>query len=155
MTWLLVLLVASLVLAAFAAAAETALTSVSRIRMRSLAEEGNSRAARVVRLHNYPNGYLSTILSVNTAAVIIASTATTLIVAGYAKTLPQALMTVALTLFVLIFCEIAPKSLALRFNERLALRLATPVQALTVALRPVIAVLTLVSRLLLRLATRG
>jgi CBS domain containing-hemolysin-like protein len=155
MTWLLVLLVASLVLAAFAAAAETALTSVSRIRMRSLAEEGNSRAARVVRLHNHPNGYLSTILSVNTAAVIIASTATTLIVAGYAKTLPQALMTVALTLFVLIFCEIAPKSLALRFNERLALRLATPVQALTVALRPVIAVLTLVSRLLLRLATRG
>ena len=52
MTWLLVLLVASLVLAAFAAAAETALTSVSRIRMRSLAEEGNSRAARVVRLQD-------------------------------------------------------------------------------------------------------
>ncbi|MGD0834343.1 MAG: hemolysin family protein [Candidatus Dormibacteria bacterium] len=155
MTWLLVLLIAGLVLAGFAAAAETALTSVSRIRMRSLAEEGNARAARVVRLHNHPNGYLSTILSVNTAAVIIASTATTLIISGYARSFPQALATAALTLVVLVFCEIAPKSLALRFNERLALRLAAPIQALTALLRPIIAVLTLVARLLLRIATRG
>ena len=155
MTWLLVLLIAGLVLAGFAAAAETALTSVSRIRMRSLAEEGNARAARVVRLHNHPNGYLSTILSVNTAAVIIASTATTLIISGYARSFPQALATAALTLVVLVFCEIAPKSLALRFNERLALRLAAPVQFLTRLLRPLIGALTLVSRLLLRMFTRG
>src|SRR5487761_1245145 len=154
MTWLAVLLAAGLVLAAFAAAAETALTSVSRLRMRSLADEGNHRAARVVRLHNDPNGYLSTILSINTVAVIVASTATTLIVTGYAKSVPQALATVALSVFVLVFCEIAPKVLALRFNERLALRISGVVQVVTRILSPFIGALTVVARLLLRAATR-
>ena len=155
MTWLALLLAVSLVLAAFAAGAETALTSVSRLRMRTLAEDGNHRAGRVVRLHNNPNGYLSTILSINTVAVIVASTATALIVAGHTHGLAEALTTVALAVFVLVFCEIAPKSLALRFNERLALRLAAPVQFLTRLLRPFVGALTLVSRLLLRLFTRG
>jgi putative hemolysin len=155
MTWLVILLAVSLILAAFAAAAETALTSVSRLRMHTLAEDGDHRARRVVRLHNNPNGYLSTILSINTVAVIAASTATTLIVAGHTHSVPAALGTAALAIFVLVFCEIAPKSLALRFNERLALRLAVPVQFLTWLLRPVIGALTLVARLLLRIATRG
>jgi CBS domain containing-hemolysin-like protein len=155
MTWLIVLLVVGLVLAAFAAAAETALTSVSRLRMRTLAEDGDRRASRVVRLHNNPNGYLSTILSINTVAVIVASTATTLIVAGHAHSVPEALTTAALAVFVLVFCEIAPKSLALRFNERLARHLAASVQLLTRLLAPLIGALTLVARLLLRVATRG
>jgi CBS domain containing-hemolysin-like protein len=155
MTWLAVLLAAGLVLAAFAAAAETALTSVSRLRMRTLAEDGDHRASRVVRLHNNPNGYLSTILSINTVAVIVASTATALMVAGRAQGLGQALTTVALVVFVLVFCEIAPKSLALRFNERLALHLAAPVQFLTRLLSPFVGALTLVARLLLRLFNRG
>jgi putative hemolysin len=155
MTGLAVLLAAGLLLAAFAAAAETALTSVSRVRMRSLAEEGDHRAARVVRLHNDPNGYLSTILTINTVAVIVASTATALIVAQGARSVPQAAFTAALSIFVLVFCEIAPKSLALRFSERLALRMAAPVQLVTTVLRPAIVGLTLVARLLLRVATRG
>lgn len=155
MTWLVILLAAGLVLAGFAAAAETALTSVSRLRMRTLAEDGDHRAIRVVHLHNNPNGYLSTILSVNTVAVIVASTATALIASGHTHGLYQALITVALSVFVLVFCEIAPKSLALRFNERLALRLAAPVGVLTRVLSPLIAALTLVARGLLRLLTRG
>ncbi len=155
MTWLGILLALSLILAAFAAAAETALTSVSRIRMRSLAEEGNPRAVRVVRLHNDPNAYLSTILSVNTVAVIVASTTTALIVTATARSVPEALFTALLSIFVLVFCEIAPKSLALRFNERFALRLAAPVQLLTTFLRPLVLGLTVVARVLLRAATRG
>ncbi len=145
MTWLAILLAVGLVLAAFAAAAETALTSVSRLRMRTLAEDGDRRASRVVHLHNNPNGYLSTILSVNTVAVIVASTATALIATGHTHGLYQALVTVALSVFVLVFCEIAPKSLALRFNERLALRLAAPVQFVTRLLSPLIVALTLVA----------
>jgi putative hemolysin len=155
MTGLWIALVAGLVLAAFAAAAETALTSVSRLRMRSMAEEGDRRAVRVVHLHNDPNAYLSTILSINTVAVIVSSTAAALLVADYYTNLPEALGTIVLSIFVLVFCEIAPKSLALRFNERLALRLAAPVQLITAALRPIVGALTIVATLLLRLATRG
>ncbi len=155
MSFLVILLVISLVLAAFAAASETALTSVSRLRMRSLAEEGNRRAEIVVRLHNQPNAYLSTILSVNTVAVIVSSTTATLIIANTYHNFPEAAGTAILSAFVLVFCEIAPKSLALRFNERLALILGRPVAALTSVLRPLVGGLTLLSNALLRAATRG
>jgi putative hemolysin len=155
MSPLIVVIVLGLVIAAFAAAAETSLTSVSRIRMRSLAEDGNKRARTVTRLHADPNGYLSTILSLNTVAVIVVSTATALLISNYLQKIPQAVGTVVLSVIVLIFCEIAPKSLALRFNERFALVLAGPVQALTRLLRPLVGGLSLMSRLIVRAATRG
>ena len=152
---LIVVIVIGLVIAAFAAAAETSLTSVSRIRMRSLAEEGNRRARTVTRLHADPNAYLSTILTLNTVAVIVVSTATALLIGGYLTQIPQAVGTIVLSAVVLIFCEIAPKSLALRFNERFALVLAAPVQLLTRVLRPLIGGLSAMSRLIVRAATRG
>ncbi len=148
-----VVLVLALCFAAFAAAAETSLTSVSRLRMRSMAEEGSRRARRVVRLHNDPNAYLSTILALNTVAVIIASTSATSL-AFDTNSFPEWLATLTLAAFVLVFCEIAPKSLALRYNERLALMLARPVGLLTIGLRPIIGSLTIVSTLLLRATGR-
>lgn len=154
MAGLIVMVVIGLAVAGFAAAAETALTSVSRIRMRSMAEEGNRRAAIVVRLHDDPNGYLSTILSLNTVAVIVASTAATLIGSHHLHSLPTWVETVVLSVIVLVFCEIAPKSIALRYNQRYALALARPVMALTRALRPVVTVLMGVSVLLLRVTGR-
>ena len=60
-----------------------------------------------------------------------------------------------LSIIVLIFCEIAPKSLALRFNERFALALAGPVPFLTSLLRPLVGGLSALSRLIVRAATRG
>ncbi len=155
MTPLIVVIVLGLVIAAFAAAAETSLTSVSRIRMRSLAEEGNRRARTVTRLHADPNAYLSTILTLNTVAVIVVSTATALLIGSYLTQIPQVVGTIVLSVVVLIFCEIAPKSLALRFNERFALVLAAPVQLLTRVLRPLIGGLSAMSRLIVRAATRG
>jgi CBS domain containing-hemolysin-like protein len=154
-TILIALVVVGLVIAAFAAAAETSLTSASRIRMRSLAESGDRRAKVIVELHNDPNGYLSTILSLNTVAVIVASTSATLIGSRRVHAWPGWIVTAALSAIVLIFCEIAPKSFALRYNQRFALALARPVRLLTKVLRPIVAVLTGVSVLLLRLTGRN
>jgi CBS domain containing-hemolysin-like protein len=155
MSLLVLLLIVSLILAAFAAGSETALTSVSRLRIRSLADEGDRRAQVVVALHNDPNAYLSTILSINTVAVIVASTTATLIISDTYRSFPEVAGTAILSAFVLVFCEIAPKSMALRFNERLALLVGRPVAALTRLLRPLVAGLTLLSNALLRAATRG
>ncbi|HZS14373.1 MAG TPA: hemolysin family protein [Candidatus Dormibacteraeota bacterium] len=155
MTPYVVLLVVSLITAAFAAAAETSLSSVSRLRIRTLAEEGNRRARRVAALHSRPNQYLSTILTLNTAAVTVATTAATLIAFNQGAHVSEALVTGLLTAFLLVFCEIAPKSLALRFNERVALSLAQPIAVLTVAMRPVVAILTWVATLAVRTAARG
>src|SRR5579863_4279969 len=154
-TGLVVLLVFALLLAAFAAASETALTSVSRIRMRTLADDDNRGAQVVVQLHNKPNAYLSTILSINTVAVIVASTSAALFRSNAYNGFPQAAGTAILSVLVLVFCEIAPKSLALRFNERFALSLARPVRFLTRVLRPLVGALTFVSNGILSAATRG
>jgi CBS domain containing-hemolysin-like protein len=148
-------LIASLCLAAFAATAETALTSVSRLRMRSLAETGDRAARRVVRLHEQPNAYLSTILMVNTLAVIVASTVTTLLVADRWGSGAEAPATAVLSVVVLVACEILPKSVALRFNEQAARLVSGPVMLLTRVLRPVVFLLTFLSSRLVRLVARG
>jgi putative hemolysin len=152
---LVAILIASLFLAAFAATAETALTSVSRLRMRSLAESGDAAARRVVRLHERPNAYLSTILMANTLAVIVASAVTTLLVADRWGSGAEAPATAVLSVVVLVACEILPKSVALRFNEQAARLVSGPVTLLTRVLRPVVFLLTGLSSRLVRLVARG
>ena len=76
--WLqLIILIISLILCAMASAAETALTSVSRIKLKNLVEDGDKKALEIERLITKPNVFLSTILVVNSVAVIIASSMTT------------------------------------------------------------------------------
>src|ERR1700731_1025796 len=74
-----VALVICFLAAALAAATETALTSVGRLRVRFLAEQGSRSAAILQRLRSDPNRYLSTVLFTNTLALIVASTSTTLL----------------------------------------------------------------------------
>ncbi|HKS68788.1 MAG TPA: DUF21 domain-containing protein, partial [Ktedonobacterales bacterium] len=77
--WLLVILIASLALAGMASAAETALTSVNRIKLRNLEDEGDAKAKRILRLIDQPQIFLSTILAANNIAVIVATTVATLL----------------------------------------------------------------------------
>src|SRR5215472_6907206 len=78
--WLLVLLLlGALLLAAGSAAAETALTSASRIKLRKQAEEGDVRAQRTLHLVERPQNVLSTILVISNVSVIVASTVATIL----------------------------------------------------------------------------
>ena len=138
------------ILAALASATETAMTSVGRIRIRHLAEEG-SKAARILqRLHEDPNRFLSTVLVVNTLALIMASSAATLL--GIALLPPRYgvagdfVISIMLAIVLLIFAEVTPKTLAIRNAERLSLLAAPPVDALASVLRPVLWFITLIAR---------
>src|SRR3981189_2132731 len=75
----IVLLVVGFILAALASGTETALTSVGRLRVRYLAEQGSEAAAILQRLRADPNRFLSTVLFTNTLALIVASTASALL----------------------------------------------------------------------------
>jgi len=148
----LTILVVALVLAALAASAETSITSISRVRLKHLVEEGNSRARVIERLHREPNAYLSTILVMNTVAIIAASSAATLLSLHlYQERVAEWLVGLLLALVVLMFCEIAPKSLALQRAERVALALARLVAATTFVMRPLVGVLTTITNALVRL----
>jgi putative hemolysin len=147
-----IILVASVLVAASASATETAMTSVGRLRIRHLAEEGSRAAAVLERLHRDPNRFLSTVLVVNTVALILASFATTLL---SLRLLPPGIgfwgdlvVSLVLSVFLLIFAEVTPKTLAIRSAERLALLTAGPVDALARLLRPVLWFITLVSRVI-------
>ena len=151
----ILLVVVSLLVAAFAAASETAISSAGRVRIRTLAAEGDKRAILVEALQSDPNRFLSTILSLNTVAIIVASTAATKYSLDNLPNVPTTIVDVVLSVVALIFAEIAPKSLALRYNEILALRLGRPVNWLTRVLRPLIFGLTWVGTLPLRVLSRN
>jgi magnesium and cobalt exporter, CNNM family len=146
----LVIIVIALILAALAASAETSLTSISRVRLRQLVEQKVPQAILIERLHKDPNSYLSTILIVNTVAIIVASSAATLLAINlYHEHVAEWLVSLILSLVVLVLCEITPKTLALQRAERVALRLARIVAAATFVMRPIVYVLTGVTRLML------
>src|SRR5437879_10717659 len=145
------------VLAALASGTETALTSVGRLRVRYLAEQGSQAAAILQRLRADPNRFLSTVLFTNTLALIVASTASALLsdalftrwgVASEWRLWLTLLDSVALSVVLLIVAEVTPKTFALAHAERVALAAAGPVDRLATFLTPILWAVTIVSRAL-------
>jgi putative hemolysin len=143
--------IASLVIAAGSAAAETALTSVSRIRIRNLAEEGDRRAQRIRQALERPDRFLSTILVVSNISVIAASTLATIIAVDLDFSFAEVISTILLSLIVLIFCEITPKTWAVQNPERAARMLIGPLEMVSAVLRPIVVGLTALTSGMLRL----
>ena len=152
-----IVLIVCFVVAALASGTETALTSVGRLRVRFLAEQGSKAAGILQRLRADPNRYLSTVLFVNTLALIVASTATTLLSESIFTSwqLPTSwrlwlalVVSFFLSVVLLIAAEVTPKTLAIRYAERVALAAAGPVDRLATALGPVLWAVTIVSRAL-------
>src|SRR6202030_3669217 len=150
-----VAIVVCFALAGLASGTETALTSVGRLRVRYLAEEG-SRAARILqRLQRDPNRFLSTVLLVNTVALIVASSSTTLLTDELFKAWGVAegerlwlalLVSLLLSILLLLLAEVTPKTLAIRYAERVALAAAGPVHRMATFLGPILWAVTIVSR---------
>src|SRR5216683_1464949 len=150
--WLqLAILIISLVLTAVASATETALTSVSRIKLRNLAGEGDKKALELERLLAQPNTFLSTILVVNSVAVIVASSMETVLALRISSTLGELISSIVTSLVVLIFCEITPKTAALQNPMRVARAMVKPVQGAAWLLRPVVWSLGVITTFLVRL----
>lgn len=138
----LVVLVLCLFLAAFASGAETALTAIGRLTARSL-EERNTPASRAVAyLRHDPSLFLSTILIINSVALIVASSVGTLLLVHALGSLwGEVAATAGISVVVLLFSELTPKNIAVRRPARVALALGRPVKMASILLRPVIFVL--------------
>lgn len=145
----LVILFVLILLSAFFSSAETALTSVSKLRIRALVDEGNKRAKLVNKLHENQAKMLSAILIGNNIVNLSASAIATILASKI--NLSAGISTGALTLVVLIFGEITPKSISTINAEKISLAYAPVIWFLTKILSPVSFVLTQFSRLLLRI----
>ncbi len=127
-----------LFLSFFFSSAETALTTVSTIKIRTLAEEGNARAAKVLQVKEDPAKMLSAILIGNNIVNLSASSLATSVAIQLLGSYGAGLATGILTLLILIFGEIAPKNLATLESVKLSLRYAGVIWVLMVVLTPAI-----------------
>ena len=150
--WLQVaILIVSLFLCAMASAAETALTSISRIKLKNLVESGDEQAIEIDRLLTDPNKLLSTILVVNSVAVIVASSMATVLALAFSATYGKLLSSVVISLVVLIFCEITPKTAAVQNPVRWARIFIRPVRGAAWVLTPIVWSLSAITNFLVRL----
>ncbi|MBP5384477.1 MAG: DUF21 domain-containing protein, partial [Lachnospiraceae bacterium] len=146
-----IILLLLLILSAFFSSSETALTTVNRLKLESLSEDGSKRAKTVLKLLKKPSKMLSTILIANNVVNISASAiATTLAIRLFGNTYVAA-ATGILTLLVLVFGEITPKTMASVNNERMALRCGGVIYALSKLLTPVIFIVDALANGILKL----
>ncbi len=141
----IIILLILLMLSAFFSSAETCLTTVSKMRIKTMAEENVRNASLVQRLIENPTQMLSAILIGNNVVNLSASSLTTSFAirlstkAGMTQnaSLCTGIATGILTIMILIFGEIVPKSMATINAEKLAMIYAKPIYGITTVLRPV------------------
>ncbi len=134
----IVAIVFLILLSAFFSSAETALTTVNKHRLRSLAEQGNKSARKVLKLVENPAKMISAILIGNNIVNISASSLTTTVVTEQFGNPYVGVATGILTLVVLLFGEITPKTVATLYSEKISLIYIHIVAPMTMILTPVI-----------------
>lgn len=147
----IVILFILLFLSAFFSSAETALTTFNRIRMMTLADEGNKRAARALKVADDSGKMLSAILIGNNVVNLSASSIATSLALRLFGSVGAGIATGILTVLILIFGEISPKTLATIHSEKLAMAYAGIIQSLMTVLTPVINIINFLSLAFLRL----
>ena len=133
---------------AFFSSAETSLTTVNKIKMRSLAEEGNKKAKMVIKITDDSSRMLSAILIGNNIVNLSASALTTTIAYNLGGS-AVAIATGIITVLILIFGEITPKTIATINADKIALSYAYPIHFIMVVLTPVSIVVNALSRVIL------
>ncbi len=147
----LVILVILLALSAFFSSAETALTTVNRLRVRALVDDGDARAIVLAKIIDDPGKLLSAILIGNNIVNISASSIATLLATKFFGSAGAGIATGVMTLLVLIFGEVTPKTMASLKAEKIALGYAKTVYGIMLVFTPLIWILDLLSGGLLRL----
>ncbi|MBP3327090.1 MAG: HlyC/CorC family transporter [Coprococcus sp.] len=132
------ILIILILLSAFFSSAETALTTVNKYALRSLADAGNKRAVRVLKVTENSGKLISTILIGNNIVNITASSLTTTLVTRLWGSAAVGIATGILTLIVLLFGEITPKTVAQIYSIKLSMLYIDIIEFLMFVLTPVI-----------------
>ena len=149
--WLsLAVVLISLLLSAFFSASETAMTASSRARLSRLQKHGQPKAGLVRRLLDARERLIGAMLVGNNIANIGASTLTTGLLLAWFGDVGVLYATVVMSVLVIVFAEVMPKTAAIVAPERLAILVARPVSWIVRLLGPIMVAIEVVSRTLLR-----
>lgn len=141
----LIAIIILLCLSAFFSSSETALTTVNQIRMRTLADNGDKRAARVLHVTGNPGKMLSAILIGNNIVNLSASSISTSLAIHLFGNTGAGIATGILTFLILIFGEVTPKTMATIKADSMSLTVAAPIGLLMKILTPVIFIINKLS----------
>ena len=143
--WLIVILFC-LMMSAYFSASETAFLSINKIRLKTMADDGNKKASKVLKLADNYDALISTILIGNNIVNILASSISTLLFISLFtdpvtnvsnESLATTVSTVVLTVLLLIFGEISPKTIAKESPEKFAMFSAPLLNVLIVIFTPI------------------
>ena len=150
-TYQVIILIILLALSAFFSSNETALMAVNKIRLRTLADDGNKRAAKVLDIvENHTSKMLSAILIGNNLVNITASSLATSLAYSFGGYMVS-IATAALTVAILIFGEITPKNYATLNAEKITLRYIPVLSFFMTIMTPFIFIINLFSRIFMKL----
>lgn len=147
----LLILIFLIGLSAFFSSAETALTTVNRIRVRTLAEAGNKNAITLAKILEDQGKMLSAILVGNNVVNLTASSMSTTLVMSIWGNKAISIATGILTLVILVFGEISPKTISTLYSETISLKYAKIIYPFMTIMTPVIYVVHILSSNFLRL----
>ena len=140
-----------LILSAYFSSTETAFSSLSRVRLKNMAEDGNKKAHLTLRLEEDYDRILSTILIGNNLVNILLSSLATLVFVGMFGNAGVTISTIVVTVVVLIFGEVTPKSLAKERPEKFAIFASPFLRVLMVILNPINCLFVLWKKLLAKI----
>ena len=145
----IICLIVLITFSAFFSASETAFTSLNRIRLKTMADDGNRRAAAALKLtENYDRLLSSVLVGNNIVNITATSVATVLFIKAFGQGKGPTASTIIMTVIVLIFGEVTPKSVAKESPEKFAM-FATPIlRAISFILTPFVAFFVLWKKLL-------
>src|SRR5581483_11497537 len=151
MDWLgFTIVIICLLVSAFFAASETALTGASRASMLRLSKQGNADAQVVSGLSEMRERLIGALLLGNNIANIGASALATGIFTAWFGEVGVLYATAVMTAVVVVFAEVLPKTMAINAPDRFALRVARPMRVTITVLGPLLAVVEVVVRVLMR-----
>ena len=127
-----------ILLSGFFSGSETAVTAASRARLHQLEKQGNRRARIIGRLLRRREQFISTILLGNNAVNILATALSTSLLISVSGEAGIFYATIGLTLIILVFAEVLPKTYAIQNAERFALAAAPILMALIWILSPIV-----------------
>ena len=143
---------------AFFSSSEAALISVNRLKIRSLAEKGDGKAKAVQRLREEHDRLFGTILLTENFFIILASSLGTTVALQlfHGSEAVTIIASIVMTIFIVLFGEITPKTFAASNSERVALLVSRPMEAIITLMHPLVWLFTTVTNTVIKLfGTKG
>ena len=153
MTILIVGIIVLFIASSYFSGSETALTATNEMKLQLKAANGDKKAERLLKLVNNPDLFIPGILIANNVPNIVLPSLVTIVALEYGWNI--GITTAVLTVLIIIFAEVMPKSVAAAFPERISYLVYYPTMIILLILKPFIWLLNLLTKTTIRLLGKG